>query len=486
MADKKITDLTAIVTIANDDVLPIVDISDDITKKINIAQLKAQSPVQSVAGKTGSVVLDASDIGSGSVDNTEYGYLNGVTSPIQTQLNTKQGTLALTTTGTSGAATLIGTTLNIPQYSGGGGSTTWGSITGTLSNQTDLQTALDGKVDENAAITASTKTKITYDAKGLVTAGADATTADIADSTNKRYVTDAQLVVVGNTSGTNTGDNATNSQYSGLATSKQDTLISGTNIKTVNSTSLLGSGDVAVQATLVSGTNIKTINSTSLLGSGDIVISASPSGASGAIQFSNGSAFASDATNLFWDDTNNRLGVGTNSPTATGHFKGSGTTSGTTALLVQNSAGVDRFRVTDNGVSTFTSATAYGRAIETANNGVIRSAGGYENADGVYGADGGLFLRATGAMYITANNGNISSFGLFGNSAGTGFNIGVGLSVDASSVLNLNSTNRGFLPPRMTTTQKNAIASPASGLVVYDSTTNKLCCYNGSTWNDLF
>jgi hypothetical protein len=108
------------------------------------------------------------------------------------------------------------------------------------------QTALDGKVDENSAITGATKTKITYDSKGLVTAGADATTADIADSTNKRYVTDAQLVVIGNTSGTNTGDNATNSQYSGLATSKQDTLVSGTNIKTINSTSLLGSGNISV------------------------------------------------------------------------------------------------------------------------------------------------------------------------------------------------------------------------------------------------
>ena len=69
-----------------------------------------------------------------------------------------------------------------------------------------MQTALDGKVDENAAITGATKTKITYDSKGLVTAGADATTADIADSTNKRYVTDADLTTLSNTSGTNTGD----------------------------------------------------------------------------------------------------------------------------------------------------------------------------------------------------------------------------------------------------------------------------------------
>jgi len=49
----------------------------------------------------------------------------------------------------------------------------------------------------NGAITGATKTKITYDAKGLVTSGADATTADIADSTNKRYVTDANLTDIG-------------------------------------------------------------------------------------------------------------------------------------------------------------------------------------------------------------------------------------------------------------------------------------------------
>lgn len=55
-----------------------------------------------------------------------------------------------------------------------------------------VYTGLNAKVDKNTAITAGTKTKITYDAKGLVTAGADATTADIADSTDKRYVTDAQ------------------------------------------------------------------------------------------------------------------------------------------------------------------------------------------------------------------------------------------------------------------------------------------------------
>lgn len=49
----------------------------------------------------------------------------------------------------------------------------WGNITGTLSAQTDLQSALDAKVIKNTAITGATKAKITYDAKGLVTAGTD-------------------------------------------------------------------------------------------------------------------------------------------------------------------------------------------------------------------------------------------------------------------------------------------------------------------------
>ena len=102
----------------------------------------------------------------------------------------------------------------------GGGSAAWGAISGTLSSQTDLQTVLDSKVDENIGIAGATKTKITYDAKGLVTSGADATTADVADSTNKRYVTDANLTVIGDTSGVNTGDNATNATSNTYADGK--------------------------------------------------------------------------------------------------------------------------------------------------------------------------------------------------------------------------------------------------------------------------
>jgi hypothetical protein len=118
-----------------------------------------------------------------------------------------------------------------------------------------IQTQLDAKVDENATITGATKTKITFDAKGLVTAGADATTADIADSTNKRYVTDAQATVIGNTSGTNTGDNATNSQYSGLDAAKTNKLIV-TNRQTASYTLVLADADKLVEMNVASANNL--------------------------------------------------------------------------------------------------------------------------------------------------------------------------------------------------------------------------------------
>lgn len=116
--------------------------------------------------------------------------------------------------GTTDAQTLTNKTLTTPAITSPTGLVKADVGLGNVDNTSDAnkpvstatQTALNAKVTANSAITGATKTKITYDANGLVTAGADATTADIADSTNKRYVTDAQLVVIGNTSGVNTGD----------------------------------------------------------------------------------------------------------------------------------------------------------------------------------------------------------------------------------------------------------------------------------------
>jgi hypothetical protein len=55
---------------------------------------------------------------------------------------------------------------------------------------------------------------------------------------------------------------------------------------------------------------------------------------------------------------------------------------------------------------------------------------------------------------------------------------------DASAILDVKSTSLGVLVPRMTTTQRNLISSPATGLLVFDTTTGSFWFYNGS-WIDL-
>jgi hypothetical protein len=132
-----------------------------------------------------------------------------------------QAPITLTTIGTTGSATFSGTTLNIPQYT----------------------VASLGAVEKNEAITpGSRKSLITYDAKGLVTAGADATTADIAPSANRNYLTDLQAGVLSNTSGTNTGDETTETIKSKLGI----TTLSGSN---TGDQSINMIGDVVASAT---------------------------------------------------------------------------------------------------------------------------------------------------------------------------------------------------------------------------------------------
>jgi hypothetical protein len=60
-----------------------------------------------------------------------------------------------------------------------------------------------------------------------------------------------------------------------------------------------------------------------------------------------------------------------------------------------------------------------------------------------------------------------------------------GTTFSASAQLQVESTTRGFLPPRMTTAQKNMIGSLIPGLIVYDTTLNKLCVYGASAWETI-
>ncbi len=61
--------------------------------------------------------------------------------------------------------------------------------------------------------------------------------------------------------------------------------------------------------------------------------------------------------------------------------------------------------------------------------------------------------------------------------------VGIGtISPDASALMDMTSTNKGLLIPRMTSAQRKAIASPAAGLLVFDADKQLLYMYNGDQW----
>lgn len=114
-----------------------------------------------------------------------------------------------------------------------------------IANVTGLQTALDAKEPTIAAGTTSqywrgdkswqTLNKAAVGLGSVVNADTT-TTANITDSTNKRFLTDAQLTVVGNTSGTNTGDEtqATIKTKLGAATTLVDGYLTSANFVIFN------------------------------------------------------------------------------------------------------------------------------------------------------------------------------------------------------------------------------------------------------------
>lgn len=64
--------------------------------------------------------------------------------------------------------------------------------------------------------------------------------------------------------------------------------------------------------------------------------------------------------------------------------------------------------------------------------------------------------------------------------------VGIGTTTpNASAQLDITSTSKGMLVPRMTTAQRTAIASPAKGLLVFDADTNSFWFYNGTAWTEL-
>ena len=148
-----------------------------------------------------------------------------------------------------------------------------------------------------------------------------------------------------------------------------------------------------------------------------------------------------------------------------------------------------------------TTTTAYGVMSQT---GVLSSAA-ISNLYRFYAQQGNLtgtittqygFFAEVTLTGATNNYGVLSNIPAAANrynfyAAGTATNyfagsVGVGTTApNASALLDVQSTTKGVRMPNMTTTQKNAIASPAAGLMVFDTTLAKLCVYTGAAWQTI-
>lgn len=81
-------------------------------------------------------------------------------------------------------------------------------------------------------------------------------------------------------------------------------------------------------------------------------------------------------------------------------------------------------------------------------------------------------------QWVDSSNAVLAAIGKTGE-------MSIGGTADSNALLTLSSTIKGFLPSRMSTTQKNAIASPTEGLIVYDNALHKLSYYNGTSWTNV-
>lgn len=179
------------------------------------------------------------------------------------------------------------------------------------------------------------------------------------------------------------------------------------------------------------------------------------------------------------------LGAPAGTRTALLHLKGTGSTSATTSLLVQNSSGALSFKCTDdlvqqfNGYQTsFTHPTYTGSLLifSAGNNQQTIRGGNGENI--VFGAGGNTMNLNATEVYVSSSFLG-SNFWIQPNGS---FCLGQQAAANASALLDMRSTTKGFLPPRVTTAQKNAIASPATGLMIFDTDLARPCFFNGATW----
>jgi hypothetical protein len=259
-------------------------------------------------------------------------------------------------------------------------------------------------------------------------------------------------------------------------------------------------------------------------------------------------------TPVFIKRSTGNVGVNTLTGTAKLQVVGSGSTSATTALLVQNSGATRLLQVTDDGILYLgTTASGLGsiyvpRSSTYGNRNFLFNQDGnalmYTISNDLIGFNTTVFFNADVAvagnyrttLKLTKNLSAASSTDSLIINSGTTWNtqangtcIGINLqpvidtdassfsakyigfywnpnladlqsathygiqttsggayintaTPNASAALQADSTTQGFLPPRMTTAQINAIATPAEGLIAFNTTISHLCCYQAGAW----
>lgn len=118
--------------------------------------------------------------------------------------------------------------------------------------------------------------------------------------------------------------------------------------------------------------------------------------------------------------------------------------------------------------------------------GVIGTSSGANGKGGAFTcqASGGTGVNALGdAVGMNASSINGDAIRGFGTTILQPY--GGSSSTNASAILQVESTTKGFLPPRMTTAQRNAISSPAEGLMVWDTTIKGVFVFDGTNWVQL-
>ena len=153
-----------------------------------------------------------------------------------------------------------------------------------------------------------------------------------------------------------------------------------------------------------------------------------------------------------------------------------------TSLNLRSSGGATTFEV---GYSDLSAATVYRNGSDAGPNLLQVFAAGSKKAEfssTALALQTGVSLTGgtSGTGYSFSGSAPANSLTL--DSSG---NVGIGATANASAILDAQSTTKGVRMPNMTTTQKNAISSPAAGLMVFDTTLAKLSVYSGTAWQTI-